>query len=131
MKTFKVYKHPARGFEAVKVGFSWPALFFGLIWMLVKRLWNFAAIWFGLYIVLAIAESVAKSPFSLFIIFVVYMALWLMPAFKGNEWREANLSTRGFEYLDKVEANNPREAVAQMPEDSAQNEPLSMHERSG
>lgn len=27
MRTFTIYKHPAQGFEAVKVGFSWPAFF--------------------------------------------------------------------------------------------------------
>ena len=40
MKTFKVYEHEIYGYEAVKQGFSWPALFFGFIWALVKKLWK-------------------------------------------------------------------------------------------
>ena len=36
MKTFQVYKHPIAGIEAIKVGFSFPAFFFGWIWMFIK-----------------------------------------------------------------------------------------------
>jgi len=36
MKRFNVYKHPTLGTDAVKIGFSWPAFFFGLFWMLVQ-----------------------------------------------------------------------------------------------
>ncbi len=47
MRSFNVYRHPAEGYEAVKTGFSWPALLLGIIWMLAKKLWTFAAIWFA------------------------------------------------------------------------------------
>lgn len=40
MKTFNVYKHPTNGFKMIKVGFSWLALFFGLLWMLFKKQWE-------------------------------------------------------------------------------------------
>ena len=36
MKVFTVYKHESKFYEAVKVGFSWPAFIFGGWWMLVK-----------------------------------------------------------------------------------------------
>ena len=36
MKVFTVYKHESKGYEAVKVGWSWPGFFFGPWWMLVK-----------------------------------------------------------------------------------------------
>ena len=63
MKTFNVYKHPTQGIEAVKIGFSWPAFFFGIIWMLVKKLWGLAGMWFAAYIVLSLIESVTdQSP---------------------------------------------------------------------
>ena len=41
MKTFQVYKHPIAGIEAIKVGFSFPAFFFGWIWMFIKKLWGY------------------------------------------------------------------------------------------
>ena len=61
MKTFNVYKHPTQGIEAVKVGFSWPAFFFGIIWMLVKKLWGLAGAWFAAYIVLSLIEKVTDQ----------------------------------------------------------------------
>lgn len=57
MRTFRVYAHPTRGSEAVKVGFSWPAFWFGGFWMLAKKLWGYAIAWFSLWFVLSMVEA--------------------------------------------------------------------------
>lgn len=120
MKTFNVYKHPTLGIEAVKVGFSWPAFFFGIIWMLVKKLWGLAGAWFVAYIVLSLIEKVtdqagegAAQALVYLILAAGYFTLWLIPAFKGNSWREQNLSKRGYEKLATIHAETPDAAVAQ------------------
>lgn len=120
MKTFEIYKHPVLGIEAVKNGFSWPAFFFGIIWMLVKKLWGTAGVWFVAYIVLSLIEKVTDqsnasgSQAMVYLILAVgYFTLWLFPAFKGNQWREANLSKRGFQKIATVQAESPDAAVAQ------------------
>ena len=91
MKTFKVYSHPIQGFKAVKVGFSWPAFFFGDLWMLVKRLWGLAAIWICTYVVLLIIETATDSSQAKgaqVIVYLLlaagYLALWLIPGFQGQ-----------------------------------------------
>jgi len=120
MKKFKVYKHPVKGFEAVKIGFSWPAFLFGVIWMLTKKLWGFAAIWLGIYFIAGIVEAIAnESPSAptlqgivYLILFGIYIALWLIPCFKGNKWRENDLSKRGYKLIDTVEAETPDAAIA-------------------
>lgn len=121
MKTFNVYKHPTLGFEAVKVGFSWPAFFFGVIWMLVKKLWGLAGLWLGAYIVCWLIETVtdkSQEGGAQALVYLVlasaYFALWLIPPFKGNKWREENLSKRGYELLSTVQAETPDAAVAQV-----------------
>jgi hypothetical protein len=121
MKTFNVYKHPTLGIEAVKVGFSWPAFFFGVFWMLVKKLWGLAAGWFAAYIVLSLIETAADQSgegggHALIYLNLAagYFVLWLVPAFKGNKWREENLSKRGFEQLSAVQAETRDAAVAQV-----------------
>jgi len=38
MKIYEVYQHPVKGYAAVKIGFSWPGFFFGIIWALIKKL---------------------------------------------------------------------------------------------
>src|SRR5262249_55792724 len=61
VKTFNVSRHPTLGFEAVKVGFSWPALFIGPLWMLVKKLWGLATGWIAMYLALSLVETVTDK----------------------------------------------------------------------
>lgn len=120
MKTFNVYKHPTLGVEAVKIGFSWPALFFGFFWMLYKKLWGLAGIWFVAYFVFSIIEAVidqsgdggAQAVIYL-ILSAAYLSLSLLPAFKGNKWREENLLKRGYGQLTTEQAETPDAAVGQ------------------
>ena len=122
MRMFKVYQHPTRGFEAVKVGFSWPACFGGIIWMLVKKLWRFAGLWFALAIVLNLVEAVTdearSKPGLQAIVYLLlaagYFAWWLVPAVKGNLWRSKNLEKRGYELVNTIQAETPDAAIAQL-----------------
>ena len=132
MKTFKVYQHPTTGYEAVKVGFSWPAFFFAFIWMLLKKLWGLAGLWFFLYIVLSIVEATTDEAGSepglqgmvYLILSGAYFAMALIPGFKGNGWRGNNLDKRGFEMVKEVEAETPDAAMAFVakPNSGQQNE---------
>lgn len=126
MKRYNVYSHPTEGFAAVKIGFSWPALFFGFFWMLLKRMWGLAGIWFLLYLGLFFFDKVTMEmsqnevPAAVYLILSLgYFALWLIPAFKGNEWRENNLAKKGYDRLSSVEAATPEAAVAQVAKASA------------
>lgn len=119
MKTFNIYTHPNEKKQAVKVGFSWPAFFFGFIWMLCKKLWFIAFSVFALNIVLTIIEKIAFESFSdkallltYVSLIVLYICIWLVPAFQGNKWREHNLMSRGYTKIDTIEADNPDAAIA-------------------
>src|SRR6266568_2256430 len=121
MNSFNVYKHPTLGIEAVKVGFSWPAFFFGIIWMLVKKLWGLAGGWFAMYLALSLIEKITDQSgergyqaLVYPILAAGYFALWLIPAFKGNKWREESLTKRGYEQLSTVHAETPEATVAQV-----------------
>jgi len=116
VKAYKVYKHPSLGAEAVKVGFSWPAAFFIFIWMLVKKLWTLAGLWILAYTVLTIIQDYAiksGSAGAILMVLAAHLALALIPAFKGNEWRIKNLTRRGFVFADSVSAETPDAAIAQ------------------
>ena len=115
MRTFNVYRHPIQGFKAVKVGFSWPAFFFDIFWMLVCKLWGLAALWFAINVGMAMIEKVtdAKAQPLIYLLFTPgYLLLWLIPGFKGNDWCEANLRKRGFECISIVEAETKDAAIA-------------------
>jgi Protein of unknown function (DUF2628) len=121
MKTFNVYRHPVQGLEAVKAGFSWPAASAGPIWMLVKQLWGWSALWIALYVSLSLVEtdtdtSELGGTQALVYLHLVagYVALSLIPGFKGNQWREKNLVRRGFEMLGTVQAETPEAAISRV-----------------
>jgi Protein of unknown function (DUF2628) len=117
VNVYKVYKHPSLGAEAVKVGFSWPAAFLIVIWMLAKKLWTLAGLWVLAYIVLAFVQDAALKSHStgaILIILAGHLALGLIPAFKGNEWRIKNLRKRGYEFVDSVQAATPDAAVSSL-----------------
>lgn len=121
MKTFKIYNHPVSGYEAVKGGFSWPSFFFTLIWLLVKRLWGLAGLWFLFTIILTLIERMTDQAeqepgFQALVYFALaggQLALSLVPGFKGNGWRMENLKKRGFELVREVQAETPDAAIAQ------------------
>ena len=112
MRTFQVYEHPTLGTNAVKIGFCWPAFFFGIIWMAVSRLWGWALLWVGLYLLLALLEGGAGEDAGMFLIFVGYLVLWLVPGFQGNAWRARDLLRRGFELQSAMQAENKDAAIA-------------------
>lgn len=121
MKSFNAYCHPTRGFEAVKVGFSWPALFFGFFWMLVKKLWKFAGLWLVAYAACSLLGGVAKNllqgasqAIAYLLVAAAFLALWLIPPFKGNKWRDEDLARHGYHFLQTVEADTPGAAIGQM-----------------
>jgi hypothetical protein len=128
MRSFSVYQHPTRGFKAVKVGFSAPALLFGPVWMLVNKLWGLAGLWLVLIVLCALVEAITdqsqaggSNALITIVLTPVYLALWFIPAFKGNKWREKNLSRRSYELLNLVQAKSPAAAIAQLKNFSKQN----------
>ena len=118
MKTFKVYQHPQEGFDAVKVGFSWPALLSGFVWLFACELWTLALVFSGAFIVWTLvgtfvhpAEgSVAQSLLST-LLNAGLVALFLVPGLKGNRWMEGKLQESGFQPVSMVKAGTKREAV--------------------
>lgn len=109
MKEFKIYRHPTGQQEAVKQGWSWPGFLFGPIWALVKKLWGLGA---GL-LVAVIVLSVFPSDSGLgMLATLVTFAIYIVCGVKGNQWRESNLASRGYDHVDTISASNPEGAIA-------------------
>ena len=120
MKTFNVYFHSTHGFEAVKVGFSWPALFFNFFWMAVKKLWGLAAVFLIINILIRFVAGFKNqfdgsifTPLLLLLLFAADLALILVPGFKGNAWRDRHLVAQGYRQLATLQAETPEVAAAQ------------------
>lgn len=128
MRTYRVFKHPSRGFRAVKVGCSYPALFFGLIWMFFKNLWVHAVLWLVFAVGLSLFGSWVNSramagPVAFtneidvlygFLVLMGYLALLFVPYYFGNGWVRHNLARQGFVSIGEIRAPNPAAAEAQL-----------------
>lgn len=121
MKTFRVYRHPILGLQAVKDGFSWPGFFFTVIWALTKKLWLHACVFAGIYLFLGLLQSSLLLSFLLrstddnlvqlfFFIFDVFISIYI--GYSGNQWRVKNLHRRGFELVGTLQAATPDAALA-------------------
>lgn len=131
MNKFDVYQHPIRGYAAVKIGFSWPGLFFGIFWALVKRLWKVAGLLLLFFFVsemffpLLIKFGNSIDHFFLSTVIALIGALgnlfapviiWIITGFKGNKWAKSDLINRGYRVLRTVESTSPDASIATVAE---------------
>ena len=111
MKHYRIFEHPAGNIEAVKLGWSWPAFFFGFLWALAKKMWWLGG---GLFAAFFLAESLDASADEALdgLITVAALVLAFLFGLNGNRWRENNLQSRGYEYTQTHTAANPDGATA-------------------
>lgn len=99
--SFKVYQHANRPSHALKEGFSWPAFFFGVFWMIYKNLWKEAALW-------VLLGTVALMTGSLSL--VVLCLLQVFAGVLGNGWCAAKLLRDG--YIGAYQVSAPSAELA-------------------
>ena len=104
MKQFNIYKKDPDNFDAVKVGWSWPAFFFRSIWALSMRLWLIGFGIFAIYFIFITAGAQDILPGLALLEFIVL-------GIKGNEWRSKKLVSQGYKYLGKINASDPNDAI--------------------
>lgn len=117
MKTFQVLRHPTLGYQAVKLGFSWPAACFSIIWLLWCRLWAksglLIGLFFGFLVLLSIAANTLEIPSATagLVFLSGLVLLWILPGFTGNTSRIKGLKRRGFESLSVLQAKTEDSAI--------------------
>ncbi|OCG02282.1 DUF2628 domain-containing protein [Gilliamella sp. wkB112] len=128
MNSYKVFQHPDGRIEAVKLGWSWPAFFFGIIWAIIKRLWGLVGILCGIAVLLFFismtfdpisntgyySESQIQAAVASELLFnLITLVISIILGQKGNKIRETNLTQRGYQLIHTVEAENPDKAIAE------------------
>lgn len=102
MHTYSIYEHKVLGRRAIKNGFSWPAFFFGIFWMISKSLWTYAGV--CLLIVLVLSFVLPLTLVGNFIIAIVIGS-------QGNVWYGEHLTSEGFVKLGTVRASGVETAI--------------------
>ena len=120
MSTYKVFKHPEKGFEAVKSGFAWLAPF-NPIWPLFRGLWLlFLTYIFVILIITSIDFTfygfngyidIANADDLQLIFLIIQIIIFISPGFKGNEWTANNLQKQGYIFDCTIEAKNKNDAL--------------------
>ena len=125
MKVFTVYKHESKGYEAVKVGFSWPALIFHFWWMLSKGFLFLFIFYIAVYILSAVSyQGDINAPLNgndfLYLILVLIMLLY--PGFNGNSWLHKKFLDKGYLEIKSVSASAKEAAIAIAKNEEIDNE---------
>ena len=120
MSSYKVFKHPEKGFEAVKSGFAWLAPF-NPIWPLFRGLWMLFITYIFCILVLASIDAqiyglddvidISNANNLQWIFFIIQIVIFTSPGFKGNEWTANNLQKNGYVFDCSIDAKNKTEAL--------------------
>ena len=120
MSSYNVFKHPEKGFEAVKSGFAWLAPF-NPIWPLFRGLWILFYTYIFVILVLASIDAqiygtvdvidISNANNLQWILFIIQIVIFASPGFKGNEWTATNLQKKGYIFDCSIEAKNKNEAL--------------------
>ena len=120
MSSYKVFKHPEKGFEAVKSGFAWLAPF-NPIWPLFRGLWALFITYIFFILFLASIDAliyglvdfidITNANNLQWILLIIQIVIFASPGFKGNEWTATNLQKKGYIFDCSIEANNKKEAL--------------------
>jgi hypothetical protein len=115
MKQFKIFVNSGDAIEAVKIGWSWPAFFFNIIWALVKKMYllgiGLLVAFFVLGLVFGFLGPSTNQAFDA-IQMVLNIVMSIIFGAYGNKWRESNLQERRFDLKDTVSAKTPENAKA-------------------
>jgi hypothetical protein len=97
MKIFTAHRPPQASHEDavfIKEGFSWPAFFFSVIWLILKRLWLPLILYLlALALLAALAARLSLSDTS---VLILVLALNLLLGLEANERQRRALARRGF-----------------------------------
>jgi len=120
MSSYKVFKHPIEGFEAVKSGFAWLAPF-NPVWPLFRGLWMLFITYIFFILVLTSIDAliyglddfidISNANNLQWIFLIIQFIIFVSPGFKGNEWTANNLQKKGYVFDCSIDAKNKTEAL--------------------
>ena len=132
MRQHKVYKHQAKGYYAVKVGFAWYGLFFNMFWLLFKGLFlvSFVMILFTTYTNISFFidfESIRSLEQYSVIDWVLAIGVLSIPflvGFNGNKWVAKNLENKGYNLVQTIPTASKKEAITQTQNEKSGQPPI-------
>ena len=107
MRTYTAHLEPTRTPILVREGWSWPALFFGPLWLLASRAWIPALLEIAFIAAVLTLAPPALRP-------VLMIALCILNALLGHDLVRWSLARRGYTLAHVVMAPNPDAALLRL-----------------
>lgn len=114
MKKLLVYENDILNrIEFVKEGFNWPIFFFGFVWLLYKRFWSMAIIYYLVNPITigTIEYSIKGKDVSTVVGLVLAIIFSIVMGMYGNKLYRDHLESKGFKLICCVYASGISEAV--------------------
>lgn len=106
-RKYAIYSHPTLGALSIKIGFSWPAFFFGMFWMLRHKMWARAGAWFLWGTLLGFVAGLVAPP----LLPPIGLTMAIIAGIKGNGWQEQRTHALGYIKTGVVPARDARAAI--------------------
>ncbi|MDR0564452.1 MAG: AmpG family muropeptide MFS transporter [Azoarcus sp.] len=113
-RTFNVYSHPARGMDAVKVGFSWPGFFFSILKVVFSGLAGWIAVQLSDFLFFSNLGYFLQIAADIVTVFVVFVAVYIgiVVGVYKNRLRDERFIKQGFVKLLSLKAETAEAAIA-------------------
>ncbi|KAA5539486.1 hypothetical protein FYK55_24450 [Roseiconus nitratireducens] len=120
MRPYKVFRSPNSGlYQAVKIGFNWPAFFFTYFWMALTKVprLGFPAFWSALIgpfalLVFGAAEALLDMPNVTHPLFLfVWFVYSVFVGMHANEWLACDKEQAGWDDAGTIEADSEYNAI--------------------
>ena len=107
MKEFQIYKNNLGNYEAIKIGWSWPAFFLSWAWFFYKKMYKEGAF------VIIVLGALSFVPDDFTFPYLIAIIIFFNAGRMGNEWLGDSLEERGYKKRRKINALNSDAAISQ------------------
>jgi hypothetical protein len=121
MRTYKVFRSPNSSlYQAVKMGFNWPAFFFNYFWMLLVKVprVGFPAYWstfFGPIALLVFGAAAALGRGMPTVTDLLFPLVWfvysIFVGMRANEWLAYDKEQAGWDCVGTIDADSEYNAI--------------------
>lgn len=124
MKKFDIYTRNYGSRKAVKIGWSWPAFFFGSLWAICMKLWLIGLFFLSIELIMqtliSITEKIQRNASGTHaeitgmieaLIFILILGARIVNGYYGNSWKRTRLERTGYSHGKTIQARNKKSAI--------------------
>jgi hypothetical protein len=120
MNEYEVFQAADGSFKVVKVGFCWLGFVFGYFWLMSRRLWVQAFIFFVIAMTMlafliyisTLSLSGLSDPAIGWLKSLLQLFMHIIVGWSGNEWLSTKFRNDNYRFKRKIQAKDLEQAIA-------------------